>query len=232
MKIVRAICAILAIAGLAIVTLALQDYRARSRFAAEAAQANGEITEVTRHLSSGMRKGNTTYYRFRVRFSSANGEPVEAHAMETSSSPRFAVGEKVPLLYARANPREVNIDDFAMLWADVVVLLIVAAVLLVAGGTAYWIAGGHGGRRAGRTQASLTEMARAWREGRLTRDSEFQPLLVAFAFVVPALLGGIIAFALFAPGVVRAIVAAILAWVAIRVVRDKRRARAAQPQRR
>jgi NhaP-type Na+/H+ or K+/H+ antiporter len=142
------------------------------------------------------------------------------------------VGEKVALLYARDDPRLVNIDDFAMLWADVVVVFIVAAVLLASGGTAFWIAGGRPAGRRGRFEASLPEMQRAWRESRLTRDSEFQPVLIGFALAGFPVLGAAIAFVLFAPGVVQVIVVAILAWIALRVIRDKRRARSQPSQRR
>lgn len=232
MKIVRALCAILILAGLGMLLLALHGYRDQSRFVADAATASGEVVEVMQRVSSGIRGKTSTHYAYRVRFRTASGETVDADAMEISSSPHFIVGEQVALLHERANPRRVTFDHFAMLWADIVVQFIVAAVLLGSGGTAFWVAGGRRTGRPGRFEATLPEMRRAWREGRLTRDSEYQPLLIACAFVGFPLLGGLLAFLLFAPGVVQVSVGAILLGIAIQVIRDKRRRSAAPPQRR
>ena len=128
----------------------------------------------------------------------------------------------MPVLYNRIRPQDFNIDDFAMMWADVVVLATMAGAFLGAGLMAFWIAGGQP-KLQGRREARLSEVIRAWRKGRLTRNSQFQPLLIAFAFAGFAILGGTIVFVLFAPGVVQFIVAAILAWMAFQVIRQKRR---------
>lgn len=221
MKIVKIISAILVVAGMVMIAFARHNYRVQVRFMDDAIAATGEVTAQTRQSSSGLRGRTSTWYTFRVRFRTATGEVVEGEAMATSTSPRFAEGQQVPVLYFRSAPQEFNIDDFAMLWADAVVLGTIGVSFLGAGLTAFWTAGGNP-RRKGRTEASLPELIRAWREGRLTRNSEFQPLLIAFAFVGFPLAGGTILFVLFAPGVVQIAVATILVWIAFSVARGRR----------
>ena len=226
MRVIRAISAILALAGLLTLGFALERYRTQARFVENADAAIGEVTQLTRRSSTGVRNRTSTYYTFRVAFRTPGGESVEEEAMESSTSPRFSEGEKVPVLFARVRPRDFNIDEFAMLWADVVVLFIIGGSLLGAGSSAFWIAGGRSQRKA-RTEANLAEVARAWREGRLTRDSEFQGLLVGFALAGFPLLGATLLFVLFAPWPVQLIVGAILAYIAIQVIRDRRAAKGA-----
>ena len=224
MKIVRVIAAILALTGLVLIAFGIGGYRSQVKFLDNASDAAGEVTKVTRHTrTSGSGKHRTTtYYTFDVKFRTPRGETIERPAMETSSSPRFLEGEKVQILFSREDPREFTIDDFAMLWADVVVLFVAGASLLAAGSAAFWIAGGKSARKV-RNEAKLAELSRAWREGRLTRDSEFQGLLIAFALAGFPLLGGAILFALFADWVVQAIVGSILAFIAFQVLRARRR---------
>ena len=225
MKVVRVVAAILALTGLALLAFGVGGYRSQKEFLDNASEAAGEVTKVTRHTRSsriGSKPSTTTYYSFDVRFRTPRGDAIEQAAMETSSSPRFFAGEKVNVVFSRADPRKFNIDDFAMLWADVVVLLVAGASLFAAGSAAFWIAGGKSARKV-RTEAKLGEIARAWREGRLTRDSEFQGLLVAFALAGFPVLGGAILFALFADVVVQVIVGAILAFIAFQVLRARRR---------
>lgn len=204
--------------------LAITAYRAQVGFLADTLATTGEVVSLSRHSGTGLRGRTATWYSFRVRFRTITGDVAEGEARETASSPRFAVGETVAVLYSRDRPQDFNIDDFAMLWADVVVFATVAGTFLGAGLSAYWVASGRP-KTAGRTEARLPEVVRAWREGRLTRHSEFQPLLIAFAFAGFPILGGTIVFVLFAPGVVQVIVAAILAWIAFQVIRQKRRDR-------
>ncbi len=222
MKIVRVICVILVVAGLAAFAFALQSYRMQARAIDDARSAIGEVTALTRHSGPDLRGRTATWYAFRVRFVAATGQLVEGDARRTASAPRFAVGQSVPVLYSGAHPSDFDIADFAMLWADVIVLFTIAGAMLATGCTAYWLAGGPK-HPAGRTQAKLTEVVRAWREGRLRRNSEFQPLLVALAFVGFPLLGGVVIFVLFAPAVVQGIVLVILAVTAFQAIRRGRR---------
>ena len=208
--------------GLAPLFFAIDHYRTQVRFLGAAQRTLGKVISQSRHSGSGLRGHTATWYSFRLSFQTAAGQVVEGDAMQTSSSPRFGEGQEVPVLYNPIRPQDFNIDDFAMLWADVVVLATVAGTLMGAGLSAFWISGGQP-KRQGRSEARLSEVTRAWREGRLTRNSEFQPLLIAFAFAGFPVLGGTLLFVLFAPRVVQLIVAAILAWTAFQVVRRKRR---------
>ena len=199
MKIVRLVAALIFLAGLGMLALAVIEWRETRAFLADSLAAEGEVTEQQRRVGS-TRKGTSTYYAFRVRFRTSAGSVIEEFALETSSSPYFSQGQKVPVLYARDDPQHFNIDDFTMLWADTVTLFTISGALLASGGGAFWVA-----------------------RGRKVRAE-----VVAVAFVVPVLLGGAILLLVLANGVVLAIVGAILAWIAIGVIR-KKRARSGPP---
>lgn len=222
MKILRIISAVLMLVGLGALAAALSSYRTQAQFIDDASTATGEVTKVVT-LTSHSRKGSSTYYAFEVRFMTPRGDTVQGRAMQTSSSPDFAEGERVPVLFSRDKPSVFTIETFGMLWVSTVVPLVIGACLLGAGAAAFWIAGGRppGGRV--RYESNLREMARAWREGRLTRDSAFQPLLIAFTFVGFGLGGAVLLFLLFVNPVVQAIVGALLALVMFRAIMANRR---------
>jgi hypothetical protein len=206
----------------------IAEFHRQSQFVADAERADGEVTKVTRMTRTAIRHGTSTHYAYQVRFRTSAGTAIDENAAETSSSPRFIEGEKVGVLYLRERPREFQVDTFEMLWANTVVLLTIAGVFLGAGATAFYIAGGKSTRR-GRSAATLPEVARAWSEGRLTRDSEYQGLLIAFAFAGFPIAGGILVFILFAPGIVQVIIGGMLLWIAIQVFRQRRAAARGKP---
>jgi hypothetical protein len=221
LKIVRIISAVFIVLGLATLAAAISEYRERAAFADNASAVTGEVTKLTQRTRSG-RKGTSTYYTFTVRFVTPRGDTVEAEAMDSSSSPLYAEGERVPILFSRTKFSDFTFDHFTMLWGDAVMFAVVAGGFLGAGVSAFWIAGGRR-RSEARSEATLPEIVRAWRQGRLTRDSEFQGLLVAFAFAGFFLLTGTILFVLFAPWLVQAIVAGILVVIAFKAVRARRK---------
>jgi hypothetical protein len=217
---VRIVAASLALCGLMVLTFAFLEWRERTRFLAEALEATGEVVAVRQFATSG-RKFSSTAYAFDVKYDSRRGS-VQRASVDTSSSPRLAVGEKVRVWYSDVNPEIFRIDHFALMWGGLVILLALGGSFLGAGLTAFWIAGGRSPRGV-KMEARLPEMARAWREGRLTRDSPYQALLVAFAFVGFPLLGAAIAFVLLAPGVLLVLVGGALAVIAFLAVRRRRR---------
>ena len=219
MVIVRIIAASLALCGLMVLGFAVVDWRGRAQFVAEAIETTGEVTGVREVVRSG-RRFSSTAYAFHVKFDSRRG-PIEREAMDTSSSPRLAVGEKVRVWYSDTNPEWFRIDHFALLWGSVVILLAIGGSMFASGLAAFYIAGGRSPRGV-KMEARLPEIARAWREGRLTRNSPYQALLIAFALVVFPLLGAAIAFLLLAPLVLQIIVGGALAWIAFLAVRRRR----------
>jgi len=218
--IVRVIAALLALAGLAFLATGWVDWRDRSYFFADAVEAAGEVTEVPQRHTTGYRR-SSTYYAFRVRFPTADGRVIQEEAMDSSSSPRFSPGDKVVVRYSRERPEWFRIDQFALSWGDVVIELAAGLGLVAAGLSAFWIAGGSSPRGV-KMEARLPEIARAWREGRLTRDSPYQALLVAFAFVFFPLLAAVIAFLLLAPPVLQLLLGIALAAIAFGVARKRR----------
>jgi hypothetical protein len=219
MVIVRIIAASLALCGLMVLSFAFLEWKDRTRFLAEAIETTGEVTAVRQFVRSG-RKFSSTAYAFHVRFDSRRG-PIERDALDTSSSPRLAVGEKVRIWYSDMNPEWFRIDHFALMWGGLVILLAIGGSFFASGLAAFWIAGGRSPRGV-KMEARLPEIARAWREGRLARNSPYQALLIAFAFVVFPLLGAAIAFLLLAPLVLQIIVGGALAWIAFLAVRRRR----------
>ena len=220
MQVVRFIAGGLALCGLMVFTFAFLEWRDRTQFLREAIETTGEVVEAREFRTAG-RKFSSTAYAFVVRFASNKGT-IERDALDTSSSPRLSPGEKVRVWYSSTSPEHFRVDHFALMWGGVVVGLAIAFGLLGAGATAFWIAGGKSPRGV-KMEAKLPEMARAWREGRLTRNSEYQALLIAFAFVGFPLLALAVSFLLLAPLVLQLIVGGALAWIAFRAIRARRR---------
>ena len=219
MVVVRIIAASLALCGSMVLGFAVVEWRGQSRFLAEAIETTGEVTDVRQFITSG-RKFSSTAYAFHVKFESRRG-PIERAALDTSSSPRLAVGDKVRVWYSDVNPEWFRIDNFALLWGGVVFLFALGGSFFASGVAAFWIAGGRSPRGV-KMEARLPEIARAWREGRLTRNSPYQALLIAFAFVAFPLLGAAIAFLLLAPLVLQVIVGLLLTAIIVGAIRKRR----------
>ncbi|HEU4592890.1 MAG TPA: DUF3592 domain-containing protein [Steroidobacteraceae bacterium] len=107
-------------------------------FARDAARATGEV--VGYHET---RDGDDTRYRPRVRFTTASGEIVTIAGQLAAGSKRFAVGEKVPVVYKVSRPTEARISLFTDNWLGAAI----AAVIGLAG-----LAGGYLVRRSVRQE--------------------------------------------------------------------------------
>ena len=222
MKVIRVISALIALAGLAVLAFGIREWRETWGFLELSEPSRGEVTAVDQHRGTPGRKGIApTFYSYKVRFKARDGSTIEEQALTTSSMPRFSVGESLGVRHFSPEPQLFMIDHFAMLWGDSVMLLAMGLSLLLSGATGFWIAGGRSERRV-RNEAKLGEMAAAWRAGRLTRNSEYQGLLVAFAYVGFPLLAVAVLFVLIGHPVTQVLVGAFLVWIVFSVIRRAR----------
>jgi hypothetical protein len=107
-------------------------------FARDAARATGEV--VGYHET---RDGDDTRYRPRVRFTTVTGEIVTIGGQLAAGSKRFAVGDKVPVVYKVSKPTEARVARFTDNWLGPCI----AAVIGLAG-----LAGGYLVRRSVRQE--------------------------------------------------------------------------------
>ena len=144
----------------------------------------------------------------------------ESFVSRGHNSPDYAVGEVVPVLYTADIPRRAAIDEFALLWSTFGLLTILGGCLLGTGACNLWITAAPA-RAKIRTAVSVRELKEAFRAGRLTRDSEYQGLLVAFSFVGFAVLGLSVAVVVFASATMKMIITALLLYTLVQIVRGR-----------
>lgn len=117
MKALRIFQAVFLLVGTGALGIALVLALHTHRFIARAAQADGEVIELVGRHSS-----DSDTYAPVVRYTPANGEPVEFTSSSSSNPPAFAVGEHVRVLYLPGEPGEARIDAFFNLWGAPLIL--------------------------------------------------------------------------------------------------------------
>jgi hypothetical protein len=80
-------------------------------FAQDAQRTTGEV--VGYHET---REGDTTRYRPRVRFRTANGDIITISGQLAAGSKRFTEGTQVPVVYKTSRPTEARIASFTDNW--------------------------------------------------------------------------------------------------------------------
>ena len=184
MVVFRVLAAAFLIAGMGLASCASRRFDARRAFLDRARPATAEVTEVVQ-VRVRARRGTSTAYRYRLRWVAAGGRVLEAATQETDSVPEQRKGDRLPVVYDPDDPERVAIDSFPHLWFGVGLPAILGAGFLVEGALLLWIAAAPAPRL--RTEATVPELWRAFKEGRLRRDSEFKGLLLALSFVSVAL---------------------------------------------
>jgi hypothetical protein len=97
-------------------------------FARDAARTTGEVVS---HFET--REGDATRYRARVRFRTAAGEIVTTSGAIATSSPRFEIGARVPVLYKVAKPTEARIALFTDRWLGACIAAVIGLAGLAGG---------------------------------------------------------------------------------------------------
>jgi hypothetical protein len=109
--------------------LGLWLLRATHAFAGDALQVEGEVLGQRESPQPGGR----SFYTPRVAFRAADGTRHEFAGQLSSGAPRFAAGERVPVIYRRADPRGARIDRFVDNWLGPSVALGLAFATACAG---------------------------------------------------------------------------------------------------
>jgi len=97
-------------------------------FTSDTREATGEV--VSYHE---VRDGDTTRYRPRVRFRTVAGEIVTINGQLSTTSKRFAIGTKVPMVYKVGDPMQARVALFVDNWLGPGIASIVGLVGLAGG---------------------------------------------------------------------------------------------------
>ena len=103
------------------------SYQAQS-FLQDSARASGEVVSYRE-----VRDGDTTRYRPRFRFTTANGSIVAFEGQLATTTERFAIGEKVPIVYPVAEPQKARVALFVDNWLGASVALGVGVLAFLGG---------------------------------------------------------------------------------------------------
>jgi hypothetical protein len=133
---------LLLLVGVGLLAGAGWSYASTHRFLARAAEATGTVVKlaVRHHTERGRRR---TSHHPVVGFETARGVHIEFESHFGSDPPAYRVGDRVPVLYDPADPREATIRTFLSLW--LVTLILAWVGLILAGIGAVLIATGRGG---------------------------------------------------------------------------------------
>ena len=82
-------------------------WRSNARFEAAAGKAEGQVVDLISYRSD-----KSTMYKPMVQFQTEDGREISFSGATGSSSPSYARGDKVPVLYDRATPENAQIDSF------------------------------------------------------------------------------------------------------------------------
>lgn len=218
MIVFRVLAAAFLLAGAGLASCASRRYDERSAFLDRARPATAEVVEVIRQAGSGRRASSWSAYR--LRFTTAAGRVVDAEADDTDGFTEHRKGETVPVVYDPDDPARVGIDTFSHRWSRVGLPAVLGTGFLVEGLLLFWISAVR--VRDPRTELTGPEIWRAFKEGRLRRDSEFQPVLLGLSFVGVASAVATTLVVLFAGTGLKILLAALflyavfLAWRGIR----------------
>jgi hypothetical protein len=127
----------LLLTGVASLGIAGYYWEQTDAFLANAAEATGEVIvmrEEDRHIQLSRQQGEAEEtYRPVIQFSTGEGRVVRIDSIVSSYPPRYAVGDKVRVLYDPDHPAEARIDDFIDLWSRPVFAAGVGLILAVLG---------------------------------------------------------------------------------------------------
>ena len=224
MIVIRVISSIFILVGIVFLIFSVSAFRYRKDFIDRASPARGTITEVIPKRPStmiGSRSSFAIQYYYKVRYETRRGESIEFVNSDWHGSPEYRVGQEVPVLYHPEDPGKAAVNSFSLLWFNFGLLSVLGVCFLGAGSCNLWITALPA--KGFRKEVSLRELKEAFRSGKLTRDSEYQGLLVAFSFVGFALLCVTIMILLFASATVKFILVILLLYTLIQAARGRRR---------
>ncbi len=129
-------------AGLAALTAGLVWGSRRYSLYKSGVRTNGVVVEVSAHHSTSTRDGRTvdsTSYYPEVEFTAADGKPRRFTGSTGSSSPSYAAGQSVAVIYDPADPAKAQLADFSQFWLGPLALALFGFSFLVAGAGSFWL---------------------------------------------------------------------------------------------
>jgi hypothetical protein len=150
-----------------------------------------------------------------------DGKQKEFVSDKSHSTAEYQTGDAVPVLY-RADPKRAEINTISLLWFNFGLLTVLGFCFAACGATNLWIT--ELPPQQGLTSsANLRDLKEAYRSGRLTRNSEYQGLLVAFSFIGFGLLGTAVMIFVFAGTFIKILVAILAIYMLMRIMFDRRK---------
>lgn len=116
MRMLRGIGLLFGLIGTALAVAAYWAYSHTQGFIDQALSAQGTVIELSRSSSGSSTSGGSSTYRPVVVFQDHNGQRVEFIASVGSNPPSHRKGDRVEVLYRRADPQDAAIDSFLHLW--------------------------------------------------------------------------------------------------------------------
>ena len=222
MKVIRVISFFFVAVGIVLLLFGVREFRAKKAFISIAKPVTGTVTEVIKRQRSGSKGSTTTVYHYRIAYEVQGQGNFEFVSDSSHSSPEYKVTDAVPVLYIPGKPELAEINTISLLWFKFGLLTVLGFCFAGAGACNLWITE-LSPPQGIRTEANLRELKQAYRSGRLTRNSEYQGLLVAFTFVGFALLGAAVMILIFAGTFTKVIVTGLVLYVVIRIILARRK---------
>jgi hypothetical protein len=97
-------------------------------FLEDSARTTGEVVSYRE-----VRDGDTVRYRPRFRFTTENGSIVAVEGQLATSTERFAIGERIPIVYPLSNPQKARVALFVDNWLGPSVALGVGVLAFLGG---------------------------------------------------------------------------------------------------
>jgi Protein of unknown function (DUF3592) len=215
MKVIRIISFVFVAAGILLLIFGYREYKLKKAFTNQAQATTGKVTEVIKRVRSGSKGHKSTEYHYRVKYQ-ADRIQKEFVSDKSHSSPEYQIGDDVPVLYL-ADPEHAEINTISLLWFNFGLLSVLGFCLAACGATNLWTT--ELPPQQGLTSAAnLRDLKEAYRSGRLTRNSEYQGLLVAFSFIGFALLAAAIMIFVFAGTFIKILVGILAIYMFLRII--------------
>lgn len=221
MKVIRIISFVFVAAGIVLLLFGFREYKAKKAFTNQAQATTGKVTEVIKRTRSGSKGSTTTEYHYRVAYQAHDGSPKEFVSDKSHSTSEYKIGNTVPVLY-RTDPERAEINTISLLWFNFGLLSVLGFCLAACGATNLWITELPPQQRL-TSSANLRDLKEAYRSGRLTRNSEYQGLLVGFSFFGFALFGLAVMIFVFAGTFVKVLIGILGSYMFIRIMLDRRK---------
>lgn len=227
MKVIRIISFVFVAAGILLLILGYREYKIKKAFTHQAQATTGKVTDVIKRIRHGSKGKTSTEYHYRVSYQAADSQK-EFISDKSHSTPEYQIGDSVPVLYL-SNPERAEINTISLLWFNFGLLTVLGFCFAACGATNVWITE-LPPQQGLTTTASLRDLKEAYRSGRLTRNSEYQGLLVAFSFVGFALLALMVMIFVFTGTFIKILVGILAIYMFMRIVFSRKKKKSMEGQ--